>query len=98
MFFWYKILTYLFYFFSPIYFFFRKLKKKEHKIRYKEKLSKITIKRNDGQLIWFHVASVGEGLSILPIVEELEKEEKIKTILITSITLSSAEVLKKKTF
>ena len=96
MYFWYKLLTYLFYPFANIYLILRKLKKKEHSTRYKEKLSKITLEKEKGLLIWFHVASVGEGLSILPLVKILEKEEKVKSILITSITLSSSEVLKKK--
>ncbi len=96
MYFWYKLVTYLFYPFANIYLILRKLKKKEHPIRYKEKLSKISLEKEKGLLIWFHVASVGEGLSILPLIEILEKEEKVKSILITSITLSSSQVLKKK--
>lgn len=96
MIFWYKLLTYFIYPFVKIYLIYRKLKKKEHPERYKEKLAKIDIERNKGFLIWFHVASVGEGLSILPLVKYLEKNKNIKTILITSITLSSSQVLKKR--
>ena len=96
MYFWYKLLTYLFYPFTPFFLFFRKLKKKEHPIRYKEKLSQINTPRGEGFLIWFHVASVGEAMSILPLIENLEQEQKIKKILITTITLSSAEVLQKR--
>ena len=96
MYFWYKLLTYLFYPFSYFYLFLRKFNKKEHNYRFKEKLSKIEEHRDSGFLIWFHVASVGESLSILPLIENLEKEQKIKKILITSITLSSAEVLQKR--
>ena len=92
----YKIFTYFLYPFSFIYLFFRKLKKKEHATRFKEKLSKISEPRGEGFLIWFHVASVGEAMSILPLVENFEQEKKIDKILITSITLSSGEVLKKK--
>ena len=66
MYFWYKLLTYLFYPFAPFFLFLRKLKKKEHPIRYKEKLSQINTPRGEGFLIWFHVASVGEAMSILP--------------------------------
>jgi len=95
MYFWYKLLTYLFYPFTPFFLFLRKLKKKEHPIRYKEKLSQINTPRGEGFLIWFHVASVGEAMSILPLIENFEQDEKIKKILITSITVSSAEVLKK---
>ena len=96
MFFWYKFLSYLFYPVSYFFLFLRKLKKKEHKDRYFEKIAKIKIKRENGFLIWFHVASVGEAMSILPLVENLETEEKVNTILITSITLSSGQILERK--
>ena len=96
MYFWYKLVTYLFYPFASFFLFSRKLKKKEHPIRYKEKLSQISTPRDDGFLIWFHVASVGEAMSILPLIENFEQDVKIKRILITSVTVSSAEVLKKK--
>ncbi len=81
---------------SHVYLLLRKIKKKEHFLRYKEKLSQINIPRNEGFLLWFHVASVGEAMSILPLIENFEKEKKINKILITTITLSSAEVLQKK--
>ena len=96
MYFWYKFLTYLFLPFSNIYLLFRKLKKKEHDTRYREKLSLINTPRNDGFLVWCHVASVGEAMSILPLIENFEKEKKIDKILITSITLSSGKILEKK--
>ena len=81
MYFWYKLLTYLFYPFAPFFLFLRKLKKKELPIRYKEKLSQINISRGEGFLIWFHVASVGEAMSILPLIENFEQDGKIKKIL-----------------
>ena len=96
MYFWYKFFTYLFYPFAPIYLYFRKLRKKEDPTRYKEKLSKIDTPRGDGFLIWFHVASVGEAMSILPLIENCIEEEKIDKILLTSITLSSGKILEKK--
>ena len=74
MYFWYQFLTYLFYPFSKVYLFCRKLNKKEHPIRYKEKLSDINIDRDNGFLVWFHVVSVGEGLSILPLVENFKND------------------------
>jgi 3-deoxy-D-manno-octulosonic-acid transferase len=93
---WYRLLTYLFYPFAPIYLYFRKIKKKEDFYGYKEKLSKIDKKRGEGFLIWFHVASIGEAISIFPLIANYEKEKKIDKILITSITLSSSKLLKKK--
>ena len=96
MYFWYKLLTYLFYPFAPIYLKFRKLKMKEDPLRYKEKLSIITEPRGEGFLIWFHVASVGEAMSILPLIDRYLQDKKINRILITSITLSSGKILEKK--
>ena len=96
MYFWYKFFTYLFYPFAPFYLYFRKLRKKEDFIRYKEKLSKINIPRDNGFLIWFHVASVGEAMSILPLIENCIEEKKIDKILLTSITLSSGKILEKR--
>jgi len=96
MYFWYRFLTYLFYPFAPIYLYFRKIRKKEDSISYKEKLATIEISREEGFLIWFHVASVGEAMSILPLIEGSIEEKKIDKILITSITLSSGKILEKR--
>ena len=92
----YKLFTYLFYIFAPIYLFSRKLRKKEDSISYKEKLATIEIAREEGFLIWFHVASVGEAMSILPLIDSCMREQKIDKILITSITLSSGKILEKR--
>ena len=34
------------------------------------------IERENGFLVWFHVASVGEAMSVLPLIENLEDEKK----------------------
>lgn len=96
MHFWYKFFTYLFFPFTPIYLNFRKFRKKEDQKRYIEKLSIINIPRKEGFLVWFHVASVGEAMSIIPLIDDFIKEKKINTILLTSITLSSGKILQKK--
>ena len=93
---WYKLITYLFYPFVPIYLFLRKLNNKEHPTRYKEKMSQTNFSRDKGFLVWFHVASVGEAMSILSLIENFERDEKINRILITTITLSSSQILQKK--
>ncbi len=80
---------------SPIIIFFRLFKKKEDIRRFKEKFCYFSKKRITGNLIWFHGASVGELQSIVPILEILEKNNKIKQILITSNTLSSSKVINK---
>jgi len=81
---------------APIYLYLRKIRKKEDPIRYKEKLSKINLERGEGFLIWFHVASIGEAMSIIPLIDACIKEKRFDRILVTSITLSSGKILEKK--
>ena len=96
MVFWYTFSTYLLYPFASFFLFIRRLKKKEHPDRYVEKLGKTNKARGKGFLLWCHAASVGETMSILPLIENFEKNEKINKILITTITLSSSKILEKK--
>ncbi|MDA7732440.1 3-deoxy-D-manno-octulosonic acid transferase [Candidatus Pelagibacter sp.] len=95
MFFLYQILITILLILSPLIIFFRILKKKEDRKRYKEKFCFPSKRRINGNLIWFHGSSVGELLSILPLVQELEKNKSINQILITTSTLSSAQIFKK---
>ena len=94
MFFLYRLTINLIILFSPIIILIRLLKKKEDSSRFKEKFSFFSKKRTGGKLIWFHGASVGEILSVIPLIEKLEKNKKISQILITSNTLSSSKILK----
>ena len=98
MFFLYQIILSLLVLISPILIIFRIYKGKEDKIRFREKFSIPSKKRSNGKLIWFHGASVGEILSIIPLIENYEKDKLINQILITSSTLSSSKVLKKFKF
>ena len=48
------------------------------------------------KLIWFHAASIGEVQSIIPIIEKLNNDRKNLEILITTVTLSAGNIIKKK--
>lgn len=69
---------------------------KEEKKRTQERFGKATITRPEGKLIWIHGASVGESLSALPLINMLTKERGDVTILMTCVTVSAANILKKR--
>ena len=95
MFFLYQIILSLILLLSPIIIIIRVVKNKEDKKRFLEKFSISTKKKKTGKLIWFHGSSVGEILSIIPLIKNYEKNNSVGQILITSSTLSSAKVFKK---
>jgi len=76
--------------------FIRKFYKKEHKIKFKEKIFFNKIERPKGFLFWFHAASIGELNSILPIVDYFLKKNTGYNFLITTVTLSSFSQFQKK--
>ena len=94
----YRLLINLIIIFSPIILLIRFIKKKEDKIRFREKFTIFSKKRKKGKLIWFHAVSVGEILSIIPLIRKFEKNKDIDQILITSSTLSSAKLFFKFNF
>ena len=67
---------------------------KEDKKRWKERRGKASLIRPDGPLIWVHGASVGETISILPIVDRILAEGI--NVLITSGTVTSARLLDRR--
>ena len=94
----YQILISIVLIFSPIIIIYRIFKNKEDKFRFVEKFSFPSKNRGNGKLIWFHAASVGEIMSVLPVIKKYDNDKSISKILITSSTVSSSKVLKKIKF
>jgi 3-deoxy-D-manno-octulosonic-acid transferase len=61
---------------------------KEHAARIAERRGESVIQRPDGPLVWMHGASVGEILSILPMIERIRSRDI--SVLVTSGTVASA--------
>ena len=98
MFFLYQAFLSIILLISPIIIILRIFKNKEDQKRFVEKFSIPSKRRQNGPLIWFHACSVGEVLSIIPLIKYYEKNNDVNQILITTSTLSSSKVLKKFKF
>lgn len=64
--------------------------------RQRERLGHATLPRPEGQLIWFHAASVGESLSVLTLITRMGTVLPEAEFLITSGTPTSAELVAKR--
>ena len=69
---------------------------KEDPVRVDERLGRASLPRPDGDLVWLHGVSVGETLSLLPVVERLRQQRSDLTVLVTSGTLTSAQLLARR--
>jgi len=69
---------------------------KEDPARIAERLGRASQPRPAGPLIWLHGVSVGESLSLRPVAEALRVRRPDLTILVTSGTVTSAQVLAKR--
>ena len=97
MYFFYNILTNLAIIISPAIILYRILKGKEDIKRVGEKFC-IYSQKKTNKKIWIHAASVGELMSVAPIIKRLEKNKKVKNILLSTSTTSSAKIFKKLRF
>jgi 3-deoxy-D-manno-octulosonic-acid transferase len=97
MYFFYNLITNLVFIISPLIFIYRIFKRKEDPKRFQEKLC-IYSKKKIRNKVWIHAASIGELMSVIPIINKFEKDNKIKSIIITTTTLSSARIFSKLKF
>ena len=94
----YNLFLFLIILISPLIVLIRIFLGKEDQNRFKEKYGFFPNKNKPNETIWIHGASVGEILSIIPIIKRLEMDKKIEQILITSSTTSSSHILSKFKF
>lgn len=67
---------------------------KEVSSRKGERFGEISKPRPTGSLVWIHAASVGETMSVLPLIEKLAQDGH--SVLLTSVTVTAAELAGKR--
>jgi 3-deoxy-D-manno-octulosonic-acid transferase len=65
---------------------------KEDRVRRYERYGYASAERPAGPLVWFHAASVGESMAVMPLIERIS-EQGIRSIMTTG-TVTSAEVVR----
>lgn len=92
----YRALTILAAPFIFLYLYYRKSKGKEDPHRFMERLGKASFPRPKGMLIWVHAASVGESISMLPMINAIVEDNPTAHLLLTTGTVSSAQLIESR--
>lgn len=66
---------------------------KEDPARTGERLGRASRNRPDGALVWLHGVSVGESVSLLPLIERLALERPTNSLLVTTGTVTAARIM-----
>jgi 3-deoxy-D-manno-octulosonic-acid transferase len=74
----------------------RKAKGREDPVRLPERLGHAGHPRPEGKLVWCHAASVGEAVSVLPLLERFDLEHEGWRVLLTTGTVTSAKLVEER--
>ncbi len=66
---------------------------KEHPTRMAERMGVTALARPEGELVWFHAASVGEAASLLELLRRLQRRRPDARFLVTTVTVTSEQFL-----
>ncbi|MCQ2740690.1 MAG: 3-deoxy-D-manno-octulosonic acid transferase [Alphaproteobacteria bacterium] len=69
---------------------------KEDVNRFNERIGKPKKTRPEGKLIWLHGASVGESVSMLPLINKILETYPDAHVMVTTGTITSADVMQKR--
>lgn len=69
---------------------------KEDAARFRERFGHASIARPKGPLVWVHAASVGESISVLPLIQSLVDEYPKLHVLLTTGTVTSANMIQSR--
>ena len=89
----YRAVSHLASWLAPLWLAARVRRGKEDAGRWREKLGEASEPRPGGRVAWLHGVSVGESLSLLPLIEQLARTHPDVTVLVTSGTRASGELL-----
>jgi 3-deoxy-D-manno-octulosonic-acid transferase len=92
----YRAGTRVFGLFAPLLLAVRGWQGKEDAGRRGERYGKASLPRPDGPLVWVHAASVGETNAVLPVIERLLAEREDLHVLLTTGTVTSAALAKRR--
>ncbi|HJZ33235.1 MAG TPA: glycosyltransferase N-terminal domain-containing protein [Hyphomicrobiaceae bacterium] len=81
---------------APLFLQWRERGGKEDPARRPERLGRPSVERPPGRLVWFHAASVGETTAVLPLIAALAAERPALSFLLTTGTVTSAELARQR--